>query len=291
MKNRFKANTFIVGVQKAGTTSLFDWLGQHPQILAPEEMKDYNFFGSDTVYSRGEEWFMNSFATNSAPKKVVHGYVCYSFIGEKALKRIKDFCPQPKLIMVLRNPADRAYSAYWEYRKTCKENRKNFDHIAINDIELLSKGDSGPVIPYLEMGLYSQQLELIYSIFDKEQVKIVIFEDLVSKKLETIQDIYKFLEVSEFEPEFNYVNESGLPRSKFIQKLLQRLTLPEFIKKRVSGKALTKIKSNLIRKVNVKKVKYPPLEESTRSELTMFYQDDIKQLEGLTNLNLDSWKK
>lgn len=291
MKNSFRPNTFIVGVQKAGTTALVNWLAQHPDVLAPEEMKDYDYFGNDTIYSRGDSWFVKSFTSDESPEIVIHGHVYYSFIGQKSLERIKEFCKDSKVIVVLRNPSDRAYSAYWEYKKTAREQGSDFKKIIYEARSNYALGKDNLPQAYLEKGLYSTQVEDLYKVFDKDQIKICIFEDIIANKQQAVNDIFNFLEVESFDPKFNYVNESGLPRSVLLQRLLQMITLPEFVKRKITGKFLTKIKANLIRKVNVRKVEYPPLDPDVRVSLNEFYKRDIEKLEGLTGLNCEVWRK
>lgn len=116
-------NAFIVGAQKAGTTSLYDWLSQHPDVSAPLEMKDFHYFTEhfgeniDTLHKHYKE----------SKSVKLHCAVNYLFFSETVATKLKNYNPNSKIIICLRNPIDRAISAYKYFRKTCRESYSLYD--------------------------------------------------------------------------------------------------------------------------------------------------------------------
>src|SRR5690554_2130252 len=107
---REKINVFLVGAQKAGTTSLYEWLGQHPDIEAPQEIKDYHFFTNEALFDKGVPQLERFY---SADKPVrVHSAVNYLYFYKEAAARIYEYNKEAKIIICLREPVARAISAY-----------------------------------------------------------------------------------------------------------------------------------------------------------------------------------
>jgi hypothetical protein len=98
-----KPNAFIIGVQKAGTTSLFNWLSQHPEVCAPEAMKDFHFFSNDEHYFKGQQFYLKNFEHCKDSKIILGGGVNHMYI-KKSAKRIFEFNKESKFyIQVLTN--------------------------------------------------------------------------------------------------------------------------------------------------------------------------------------------
>jgi hypothetical protein len=119
-------NFILIGVQKAGTTSLYDWIAQHPDVYGPKGMKDFPFFCNDEYYKNGLKWFSKFFRDHHGEKIIFHGYVNYIYNNMSA-QRIYDYKKDIKLLLILRNPIERAYSAFWYMRKIGIETLKTFE--------------------------------------------------------------------------------------------------------------------------------------------------------------------
>ncbi|MDB4090700.1 sulfotransferase domain-containing protein [Crocinitomicaceae bacterium] len=290
-----KINTILVGAQKSGTTSLYDWMNQHPEINGHKGLKDYNFFAKDELYLNfGVDWFTKQFRKQNS-KVILHGSVQYLYF-KKAAKRIHDYNPDCKIILILRNPIDRAYSSYFDMKKTARTDFDDFKD-ALNFSENLIKSGQEQHEEYfpqniLAHGYYSEQILHYRKIFNTNQIKIILFDDFVKDPLEVMKDLFVFLKVSSlFEPELIKRNDSGLPRSLKLQKLIQNIHLPKSIKKYISAGKITQFRSYIIRNLNTKKVKHEPMSDSNRDFLRDYYNEEINRLEKLINRKLDHWKK
>jgi len=217
-----KINTFIIGAQKAGTTSLYDWMGQHPDISAPEEIKDYHFVTHEVKFSKG--W--NSLVLFYEPQKVVkiHAAVNYLYFNKTAAHRINKYNPNAKIIVCLRNPVIRAISAYKYFVRTAREN--------CSFKEALNRELKGRVLDeklsdhtYLEHGKYIKQIEGFLEYFDRKQLHFLIFEELIDegKRDSLMVKLFQFLDIDpEFEVSYTHRNKSGKPKSALLNRLIRK---------------------------------------------------------------------
>lgn len=161
-------NTFLIGVQKSASTSLYDWVSQHPDVCGNLGVKDLSFFVKDELYKKGlnylSEMFLNTY---NGEKIVFHGSVEYIFY-KKGLLRIKKNIPDAKFILILRNPLDRLISAYNSWKKLQVEDENNILIASIDKRLERSSSDDYNIkskLTYIDHGLYSRQLETLYSLF------------------------------------------------------------------------------------------------------------------------------
>ncbi|MGV6827949.1 MAG: sulfotransferase domain-containing protein, partial [Flavobacteriales bacterium] len=215
-------NTFLIGVQKAATTSVFNWLSQHPDVCAPVYLKDLDFFTNDNFYiDKGLKFLSKQYINLYKNEKIIlQGSVHYIFF-ETALKRIKQHKPNAKFILILRNPIERAISAY-EYAV-----KFNFEQLPIeeafnqeeermksNDIRTLSE------LTYKNHGLYFKQINVFLKYFKREQLKILTFQDVSKQPEIVVKEVFSFLNINtNFVPIFKNLNNTGELKNKNFQKL------------------------------------------------------------------------
>ncbi len=282
-------NFILIGVQKAGTTSLYDWIAQHPDVYGPKGMKDFPFFCNDEYYKNGLKWFSKFFRDHHGEKIIFHGYVNYIYNNMSA-QRIYDYKKDIKLLLILRNPIERAYSAFWYMRKIGIETLKTFEEA----IDIEDKRKSGNYrerndLTYIDHGFYYKQLINFYKFFSKSQIFIAFFEDIKENRENLIKKIYNFLEVDEnFVPLFNVENPSGVPRIGLIQRILSKKIAPPYIKDLIPLDKRILIKDFLMN-LNVKKVNYSPIKLETKRNLINTYRDEILRLEDLLGIDLSGW--
>jgi len=211
-------NALIIGVQKAGTTTLHNWLSQHPAIFGLNELKDFDFFSryNDEKFIAAElgKYFK---AANDNPIRL-HSCVNYIFYKD-ALTRIKSLCPDAKLIVVLRDPVARALSAYNYFRKMQRETRDLGSALVYSPRANVTYTRENCDLTYLEHGYYFQQLSECFEIFPREQVLILDFDELKNKPEKVVHETFQFLGVSnDFTPDFQVKNKTGDVRFHFLQK-------------------------------------------------------------------------
>ncbi|MCS6884817.1 MAG: sulfotransferase [Acidobacteriota bacterium] len=229
----------VIGVQKAGTTSLFNYLIEHPGIL-PTVRKQMHYF--DNRYERGEDWYRSHFPMELQLRYRERrlGYKCltgeatpYYIFHPHAPRRIRSLLPKAKLIVLLRNPVDRAYSHYnHEVRKGAE--KLSFEEAIEKEAERLRPELERMLqdehyysfayqhYSYLARGRYAEQLSYWFKLFPKEQFLILKSEDFDRNIPETLNKIYRFLGLPELPPKnYPYHNRGNYPQmsSETRQKL------------------------------------------------------------------------
>ena len=230
-------NFFIVGAAKAGTTSLYTYLSSHPQIFMsankeprffslPEgQPPDFRGPGDVEISHRGS---ITDFAEykalfDDAGDAVAIGESSVTYLwNQSAAKRIHKAVPHARIIIVLRNPVERAWSAYLHKLREDVEPCASFAE-AIAEEVASRRSDWAPLWHYREMGFYHDHVKRYLELFGQEQVRIFLFEDLKSSPLLMIRSIFEFLEVdADFRPNIRTRhNITGVPRSRMLHKLLK----------------------------------------------------------------------
>ncbi|GAB4291582.1 MAG: hypothetical protein Fur0025_26880 [Oscillatoriaceae cyanobacterium] len=205
-------NFMIIGAQKCGTTSLYNYLTAHPQVI-PAKQKEIHFF--DNYFEKGVDWYLKQFPSIDYDKNLITGEASpYYIFHPHVPQRLYRLFPATKLIVLLRNPVERAISHYYmelsrgdEYLSLAEAIAKESDRV---DLEL-AKLESDPSYysiahrrySYLSRGLYREQLQRWFDWFPQEQFLILKSEDLFAHPAAIVRQVFKFLELPEYElPEY-----------------------------------------------------------------------------------------
>lgn len=195
-------NFIIIGAQKGGTTSLYVYLTQHPQILHASQ-KEIHYF--DLQFDKGAEWYYSQFPTLEERGCNLTGEASpYYIFHPQVPQRIYDLCPEVKIIILLRNPVDRLISHYYHCIKN-KYETLSFEEAIAHEPERL-KGEIGKLSidptyysyahqhhTYLSRGIYADQLPAWFKLFPKEQILILKSEDLYANPCEISNKTLEFL--------------------------------------------------------------------------------------------------
>jgi len=185
----------IVGGMKCGTSSLFKYLNQHPQLFS-SNYKEIRYFSNDKFYSQGEKWYRLNFPViNDMPQGSLtfEASPDYLFFPQAAM-RMAHILPNIKLIALLRNPTERAISHYFH---NIKKGRRQDEILDAMKVE-------GAI--YKRRGMYREQMERYYKLFDSNKILVISSESLFEDPIETLKEIYRFLgvdskiEVSDLSP-------------------------------------------------------------------------------------------
>ncbi|HET8606194.1 MAG TPA: sulfotransferase domain-containing protein [Gaiellaceae bacterium] len=192
----------ILGAQKAGTTALYAYLRWHPRIAGPS-WKEVSFF--DRHYARGPRWYRGQFpnrlrAHGSLVGEASPSYLCHPAAPE----RVADLLPDAKLIALLRDPVDRAYSHYQHEVALGREPLSFADALAAEETRLAGEAERMAADPayfshawwdhtYFARGLYAEQLERWYARFPREQLLVVTTEEYAARPGETYARVLDFL--------------------------------------------------------------------------------------------------
>jgi hypothetical protein len=292
----------IVGAARCGTTALYYYLRQHPHVFLPDQKEPcyYCFAGERPTYKKGKFAFAiteqskyEKLFKNSKPGQI-KGEIStpYLYLHERTIQNINKIHSSPaklKIIIVLRNPIERAYSQYlWRVR----DGRENlsFENALKEEKKRMEENYSFDYF-YSHRGLYFRQVKNYLENF--KNVKIVLFENFRSDFETTMKDILTFLQVDtgfKFARK-NDVNRSAFPRFGTLGKLIT-------VESKIKFKLLSILPAET--RLSIKEHfnrwnssnKFPlPISESAKIYLREYYKEDVSSLSTLTGLNLSSWLK
>jgi hypothetical protein len=282
-------NFIMIGVAKAGTTSFFHYLDEHPQIyMAP--IKATNYFGYEDA--RDWKWDDEGDAPmiRNFPVRTLEEYEA-SFagatnelaIGEAspqyfrcptAAQRIHDTLPNVKLILSLRNPAERAFSGFMMRTRRGEAVKGYQEELTIES-------------SHVKEGFYYQRLKRYLDLFPREQIKIYLFDDLKKDAAGIIRDVYGFLGVdTSFTPDTSVQHNPGaVPKIRWLNQIFFNPRLIGITKSIVPEGLHERLKQ--VQQMNLTKT--PKMPSEVRADLLRLYRDDILRLQSLLDRDLSVW--
>jgi hypothetical protein len=303
----------IIGAQKSGTTSLYEYLKEHPQIhMSPIKEPRFFAFEGERPNFRGpgdQELYKDVVSDLQGYRALFQGASKEMALGEASVvylylprtpERIRHYIPDVKLIAVLRNPIERAYSAFLHLTRDRKEPLRDFGPALQAEDERI-QNNWGPIWHYKQIGFYYAQMRRYYDTFEREQIRVYLYEDLSNDPKGMLKDIYEFLGVdNKFVPDVRRRhNVSGVPAHKhwyamytFLQsqssiKSLVRPLLPKGLRRRLFTQVYSRISTSPQNHAVVR----PPLPVEVQQQLTEVYREDILRLQGLIGRDLSNWLK
>lgn len=283
---------------KSATTSLYTYLKQHPEIFMTKvkEPMFFNNYKQDSDYKvlrnkskklKTLEEYLLMFEDVKDEKAIGEASPAYIY-NKKAPQLIKENLQDVRIIAILRQPIDRAYSNYLHVVRADKENSNSFEESLEKEKERINEKWS-PLYYYIEKGYYSEQLKRYYDLFPSEKIKVYLFEDVVKRPKETLKDIFKFLEVDENVDidTSKKSNVSGTPKG-FLGFVLKKMRYYNLMPKFAISDYLPYFIVNFIFKSVYKKPE--KLSSEKRKELTdKFFKEEIQKLEKLIDRDLSKW--
>ncbi|MEG4168347.1 MULTISPECIES: sulfotransferase, partial [unclassified Microcoleus] len=193
-------NFIIIGSQRCGTTSLYTYLAQHPQILTPIK-KEMDFFSWH--FDRGIDWYLAHFPPMPSGEEFVTGEASPSYFDyREAPERLYTAFPEAKLIVLLRNPVDRAISQFYRLTDLNWEAR-SLDRVISDEIERLNQNPEYIIGEepgnYLARGRYIEFIKNWRTFFPPEQLLILKSEDFYAGAATTVKQVLEFLDLPEYQ--------------------------------------------------------------------------------------------
>lgn len=298
-------NLFIVGAAKCGTTSLYNYLAQHPDVYF-SRVKEPNFYSDaeshnpaaylkpkkgqfyhnkiindkDIYYSLFDEVENEKIVADSSPS--------YLWDINAANHIFKDF-PNAKIIILLRDPIQRAFSHFLMDLKDGNQSNENFKEALLNDAKTQPK-IWGRSHLYTEIGMYHDQVKNYIDTFGSNQVKVIIYKDFITNTQANLKAICRFLNIEE-QPidliDYNKVyNPYVVPKSKLSKLILTyknklgllKVLVPKFVKEYLNNKMLFKQEEK------------PKINNRDKTYLYTIFEKDIIKLENLLQIDLKQWK-
>ncbi|MGB5465095.1 MAG: sulfotransferase [Sedimenticolaceae bacterium] len=279
-----KPNFFILGAGKSGSTSIYHYMKGHPQIFLPR-VKEPSFFCEDFQVVKNPVHYFQLFDQVSSQTAI--GEASHVYLSNPSTPRVlKTLFPDARFIIILRNPANRAYSLYHHMRRTGFEPIGSFEKaLEAEEDRATSARFKGRCPQYLynylyfRSGLYGQQIERYFSLFPKKQFLLLKFEQFIQRPEEHFTEILRFLDVDEdFHPKFDVYNDGGLtarfPKLEYLVNT--KIKRPLSWRKYLLG---------LLSKHN--RMNTPGMDESTRERLFAAYSSDLRLLREMTGIGFD----
>lgn len=289
-------NFFIIGAAKSGTTSLWYYLRQHCQVYMPE-LKEPSFFSFHYKHNLNYERYLSLFSEGKKKKAV--GEASHAYLtSPESPGLINRFYPDAKIVIILRNPADRSFSLYqWMAREgyewiypfekalEAEEERINDENFRYNNPQYCYN------YYYYNSGLYSSQIQRYITLFPKKQIKFLFFDDLKINPYNVIKELYSFLEIDiNFTPQVDIKNRMRSPLSVPIQFFLRK-KMNFFLKKFKISRYYRKkiVKHTMDTNIFLGHLKKEVFSEKTKKRLVSLYRNDILKTGDLIEKKTKMW--
>jgi len=283
---------FIVGAPKAGTTSLYHYLNEHLEIEMSSQ-KEPDYFSDSLIQNKGMYYGKNRIDTlekynnlfiNPDVKLRGEGSVSYLFYDDVPLK-IKTYNPEAKIIIILRDPVDRAFSHYlMDYRLGLVS--ESFEDI----INKKSKHKNAHLFyqQYIQVSEYAPQIKRYLNVFKRENILFIDYEDFKNDVAGVVNNVYLFLGVNDdFQPNLNKKhNTYTMPKNGIIRYIYSFVSFRNFLTSIFSKGLVKSIRNSLF--INDRK---PKLSNANREFLNEFFKEDLKELNALLNKDFTKWLK
>ena len=296
-----RPNLFLIGAPKSGTTTLHHWLDRHPDVFMSRNKEPRFFcnFPRDAAYTPNKDGFVYNLVTDQADYSALFVEArSEKWIGESSTDYLwADKAPlnifsatreleSVKIIAVLRNPVDRAFS---EHSALIRDGLEDLSFLESFDVEEKRYTENWlPLFYHLKRGLYATPLANYIDTFGKESVGVFLFDDLVASPTEFIEEVCKFLDISPVNESMDATfNRSGRPRSRFVQAI-ERNNGP--VKSAFQALTTRGFRTRLklgIQKLNLQKLH---ITQSEREIAYAKFEKDILMTEKLIGRNLSAWK-
>jgi hypothetical protein len=284
----------VIGASKSGTTWLAEMLRQHPQVFIPKQ-KELNYFNQkmgefpdlDNVNNtRPVAWYHKFFKEAKPGQLIGDASPGYQW-DAKAAENIHRYNPEIKLIAILRNPAERAYSQYTYQLFRGGITGGSFEQALARRPDIL------------RAGLYYQNLQRYYALFPPENILVLLFDDLRADSRAFLRRVEQFLGVAEFYPPSidQPVNVTGVPRFRWLNIAITQMRryirgrqwawMTDFL--RYTG--LANLGMSLVKKNITRQGDRQPPDPQVMAKLRAYFRQDTEQLEAFLQRDLTHWKE
>lgn len=290
----------VLGASRSGTTSIHQYLGQHPQIFMCRRKSPNYFVAGDPIPSRekrvlrqmADQWISDLGAYQAlfseARDELAIGEVSPVYLQSRAAAgRIRKLCPEAKLVAILRDPAERAWAHFLGRRRDGLETREDFQGVVESE---LKEGlpDDVAFGSYLGCSRYGRFLSLFFDLFPAEQIKIFLFDELLESPRAVLRDIFEFLEVDPSASQL--VDLARHNRSGLIDGALRRLLWTRSVALRTAVRPyLPERVRRLAAPIFLSELKRPQLDPQIRKQICRALASDIELCQRLLERDLSRW--
>ncbi|WP_263784445.1 sulfotransferase domain-containing protein [Salinibacter grassmerensis] len=272
--------TFILGgTPKAGTTSVYHYLDQHPQVCMSARKETSVFIDDKSL-----EWLFENYYRHYDGERAV-GEASAGTLGNPAVaERVYGALPDVQLIFVLRDPVDRLYSHFTFLQSSrAIDPDRSFSEFIRSETEWRTT--------LIDLGRYHRHLSRFEKYFDRDQMLVLLFEDLKTDAEEFMESVYRFIGVEpSFRPSFDVQNQTRRPRFNGVYRLLSKIWAS--VQERVSVYAVkhTQPLRRAVKRLVTEEAERPPMTEADKRYLQDIYHEPNRKIEGWLGQDLSHWK-
>lgn len=300
-----KPNLYVIGGMRCGSTAMCSYLAEHPEVFF-SKLKEPKFFllkriGLDFQMASSNRdgflgrsrWTWASYLElfeEARDERIVAegsaGYICEPWVPEE----IYQFTPDAKIIAVLRNPLERAYSHYLFHLQVGYEWVKDFEQALRLEDSRIREGYWHGYF-YRTVGLYGQQLRRYFDIFPRENIRVYLSDELKSSPGQIMRDVYRFLGIDNgFAPVSNArTNATLLNRNNSVSWIDHARAVTGPVRPLLKAAKRLPGASRAVTSLHHRMLRFPPFKNSTKRALRDFFADDVKLLSEVLGRDMSGW--
>lgn len=291
----------VLGAPKCGTTSLYGYLSQHPEVFLPR--KEPHFFGQDLSFARPRMTRAQYEALfEPAGDRTAGDVSVWYLLSATAAREIRALVPGAKLVAMLRDPVDLMHAMHSQALYTHDEDEASFERALALEPQR-ERGEALPANSYVRHAVFyrriarlSEQLERYLEVFPREQLHVVLLDDLARDPQAVWGDLCRFLGVSpDVTPDFEVTNANKVRRSRAVSSAMTYL--PRKLAPRLGlGRLPRGVKDGMISvwdgllRLNTRQAARQPLDPGLRARLAAELDPEIDRLEALLDVDLSAWR-
>jgi Sulfotransferase domain len=272
-------NFLIVGAMRSGTTWLARCLGEHPSVfMAPRKELHYFDVDPDQGLDHYRQWFA------AASDEIAIGEATQRYMyAPRAVDRIAEVLPDARLIAILRDPVDRAYSHYWLNRAHDREPLSFEEALDAEPERIERDARSRFLYSYVDRGRYAEQLAYVLERFPRHSLHVLLFEAFRDHPSEAYADLCRFLTIDDrFRP-------GVLDRKVNAYQEFHSLKARRFVTRMGRSGSMARTARGVVGRLNRRRRSYPPMPPAIRERLRADFRDDVAALEARFSLDLMTW--
>ncbi|MBA3496733.1 MAG: sulfotransferase [Gemmatimonadales bacterium] len=295
-------NFLLIGAAKSGTSSVFAYLGQHPDVFV-SPAKEPNYFAladervayagpGDSIVNQTSITNLEDYETlfRSADRATAIGEASTLYLyAAGAAAAIHRQLPGVRVIAILREPAERAYSSFLHMRRDGREVLPSFED-ALREEENRIRANWEHLWHYTRLGYYHEQLQRYFGLFPREQLAVWLYDELQTDPRRVLREMFTFLGVDpSFEPDMSVKHKvAGIPRSNALHAALTQPNLAKTLAKRLLPASLRGRLYGAMMQKNIVPHR-EDLRSDTRRRLQALYSVDVARLSTLLDRDLSAW--
>ena len=290
-----KVDCMIVGAQKCGTTSLIEYLSRHPRVCSHEQT-EFTYFLGQEQYDWGYERAFDTYFGQCPKDRKIFGKHVMVMYSDEAVNRLYEHNPDCQVVILLRDPVERAHSAFWHARRIGEETIERFEEaLAAEQQRTQNDGwEAWRQCAYVQNGLYHKYVSHVLNTFDSKNVLIFTSEELLDRPKEVCSEVFERCGLREHRVNTDEkMNTAKRARSELLARGQAWLLDPENPLKRMLRRALPvqflQRASRLLRSANEISFDRPAMSPETRQRLVETFRSHNQKLSRLIDKDLLAW--